>query len=78
VNAGIGVFVPFEKTTEEIFDQLFNTNTKGAYFVIQKLLPVLKDGSSVVINGSSSYQLGIAASTSYSATKAAVNSFAPS
>ena len=76
VNAGIGVFVPFEQTTEEIFDQVFNTNARGAYFTIQKLLPVLKDGSSVVINGSNSSHMGIAASSVYSATKAAVNSFA--
>lgn len=76
VNAGIGLFAPFELTTEEIFDQLFNTNAKGAYFTIQKLLPVLKDGSSVVINGSNSSHEGFAASSAYAATKAAVNSFA--
>ena len=76
MNAGVGTFVPFELTTEEVFDQVFNTNVKGTYFTIQKLLPVLKDGSSIVINGSNSTHLGFAAASAYSATKAAVNSFA--
>ena len=76
VNAGVAAFVPFEYTTEEVFDQMFNTNVKGAYFTIQKLLPVLKDGSSIVINGSICGHKGDAASSAYSASKAAVNSFA--
>jgi len=76
VNAGVGVFAPFESTTEEIFDNLFNVNLKGAYFTIQKLLPVLKDGSSVVLNGSNSSHLGFPASSAYAATKAALNSLA--
>eukprot|EP01032_Pedospumella_encystans_P025902 gene25902-29260_t len=76
VNAGVGVFAPFENTTEEVFDNLFNTNLKGAYFTIQKLLPVLKDGSSIVLNGSNSSHLGFPASSAYAATKAALNSLA--
>ena len=76
MNAGVGTFVPFEATTEEVFDQVFNTNVKGTYFTIQKLLPVLKDGSSVVINGSSAVHSGFAGCSVYTASKAAVNSFA--
>ena len=49
---------------------------KGAYFTIQKLLPVLKDGASVVLNGSNSTHLGIATTSVHASTKAAINSFA--
>ena len=76
MNAGIALFVPFEHATEELFDQVFNTNAKGAYFTIQKLLPVLKDGASIVINGSNAVHMGSPASSVYAASKAAVNSFA--
>jgi len=55
---------------------MFNTNVKGAYFTIQKLLPVLKDGSSIVLNGSVAAHSGSPASSAYAATKAALNSFA--
>eukprot|EP01032_Pedospumella_encystans_P024977 gene24977-28236_t len=76
VNAGVASFSPFENTTEEMFDNLFNINLKGTYFTIQKLLPVLKDGSSIVINGSATAHVGIAASSAYAATKAGLNSLA--
>ncbi len=76
VNAGVAVFCPFENTTEEAFDNLFNTNLKGTYFTIQKLLPVLKDGSSIVINGSATVHVGIAGHSAYAATKAGLNSLA--
>jgi len=59
-----------------LFDSLFDINVKGAYFTIQKLLPVLKDGSSIVLNGSGAAHSGIAATSVYAATKAALNSFA--
>jgi len=68
--------VPFELVDEDHFDQLFNVNVKGAYFTIQKLLPVLKDGSSIVLNGSGVTHMGLPAASAYSATKAALNSFA--
>lgn len=55
---------------------MFNTNTKGAFFTIQKLLPVLKDGSSIVLNGSCAVNNGTGAASVYSATKASLNSFA--
>ena len=76
VNAGVAFFVPFELVDEAHFDQLFNVNVKGAYFTIQKLLPVLKDGSSIVLNGSGVVHVGLPASSAYSATKGALNSFA--
>jgi len=76
VNAGIATFCPFEYVTEAAFDDLFNTNVKGAYFTVQKLLPVLRDGSSVVLNGSYYVHKGLTATSPYTATKAAVNSFA--
>ena len=47
VNAGVAVFSPFENTTEDLFDSLFNTNVKGTFFTIQKFLPVLKDGAAI-------------------------------
>uniref|UniRef100_A0A7S3MEL2 Uncharacterized protein n=1 Tax=Spumella elongata TaxID=89044 RepID=A0A7S3MEL2_9STRA len=76
VNAGVAVFYPFEHTTEEAFDTVFNTNLKGAYFTIQKLLPVLKDGSSIVLNGSNTAHMGVASTSAYAATKAGLNSLA--
>jgi len=76
VNAGISKFAPFELVDEAFFDSLFNTNVKGAYFTVQKLLPVLKDGSSVVLNGSAITHGSNTANSVYPATKAAINSFA--
>ncbi|HEY4746633.1 MAG TPA: SDR family NAD(P)-dependent oxidoreductase, partial [Steroidobacteraceae bacterium] len=52
VNAGIGKFVPFEAVTEELYDAILDINLKGAYFTIQKALPLLSDGASIVLNAS--------------------------
>src|SRR5215475_9592909 len=52
VNAGYSEFLPFEEVTEQSFDRVIGSNFKGAYFTIQKALPLLEPGSSVVINGS--------------------------
>src|SRR4029077_2170321 len=52
VNAGIAVFHPFAEETEASFDATFNTNVKGAYFTVQRALPLLQKGSTVVINAS--------------------------
>jgi NAD(P)-dependent dehydrogenase (short-subunit alcohol dehydrogenase family) len=76
VNAGIGKFVPFDLVDEAQFDEIFNTNIKGAFFTIQKLLPVLKDGSSIVLNASAVVNAGFAATSVYTASKAALNSLA--
>lgn len=76
VNAGIAKFLPFESITPEIFDDMFATNMRGAYFTIQKLLPLLGDGSSIVLTTSIAADLGMANSSAYSATKAALSSLA--
>ena len=76
VNAGFGVFAPVDAVTEEGFDALFNTNVKGAYFTVQKALPLMGDGGSIIFNGSINGLIGMAGASVYSATKAAVRSLA--
>lgn len=76
INAGIAKFLPFESVTPEIFDEMFDINIRGAYFTIQKLLPLLERGSSVVLTTSVAADLGIATSSAYGATKAALSSLA--
>jgi NAD(P)-dependent dehydrogenase (short-subunit alcohol dehydrogenase family) len=51
-NAGVGEFVPFGAITEEHFDKLFNINVRGALFTVQKALPLLNDGGSIILSGS--------------------------
>jgi NAD(P)-dependent dehydrogenase (short-subunit alcohol dehydrogenase family) len=51
-NAGVGEFVPFGGVTEEHFDKLFNINVRGTLFTVQRALPLLKDGDSIILNGS--------------------------
>jgi NAD(P)-dependent dehydrogenase (short-subunit alcohol dehydrogenase family) len=51
-NAGVGEFVPVGKVSEEHFDKLFNINVKGALFTVQKGLPLLNDGGSIILTGS--------------------------
>lgn len=75
-NAGWGEFAPLGAITEEHFDKTFAINVKGVAFTVQKALPLLKDGGAVVINGSMVSILGQPAFSVYSATKAAVRSFA--
>lgn len=78
-NAGIGLFRPFLKVTEEEFDKLTNLNFKGAFFTIQKLVPLMNSGGSVIINASWTYHRGLLETGSaYSATKAAVANLAQS
>lgn len=76
VNAGIGKFAPIEAVTEEHYDEQFNTNVKGAFFTIQELLPLIKDGGSIILNTSVNAHMGMATSSVYSATKAALLTFA--
>ena len=76
INAGIAKFVPFDAVTPEIFDEMIETNVRGAYFTIQKLLPLLSQGSSVVLTTSIAADLGMATSSVYGATKAALSSLA--
>ncbi len=77
-NAGIGEFVPLGAISEEHFDKTFDTNVKGMLFTVQKALPLLQDGSSIILNASTTSIKGSPAFSVYSATKAAVRSFARS
>ena len=72
VNAGIGRFVPFEDVTEEFFDETIATNLKGAYFTIQKAVPLFSKGAAVVLNASINAHMGMPGSSVYGASKAAV------
>jgi NAD(P)-dependent dehydrogenase (short-subunit alcohol dehydrogenase family) len=76
VNAGVAKFVPLNAVTEEHFDEIFDIDAKGAYFTIQKALPYLNDGASIILNTSVAGQKGVGNATVYSATKAALRSFA--
>jgi NAD(P)-dependent dehydrogenase (short-subunit alcohol dehydrogenase family) len=75
-NAGWGEFATFDSLTEAHFDKTFAINVKGTMFTVQKALPLLKDGGSIVINGSIAGSIGQPAFSVYAATKAAVRSFA--
>jgi NAD(P)-dependent dehydrogenase (short-subunit alcohol dehydrogenase family) len=77
-NAGGGEFAPLGAITEEHFDQTFGSNVKGLLFTVQKALPLLVDGGSVILNASIVSMKGVPALSVYSATKAAVRSFARS
>ena len=72
VNAGVGKFVPFEDVTEAFFDETMATNLKGAFFTVQKALPLLSRGAAVVLNASINAHMGLPGSTVYGASKAAV------
>src|SRR6204780_4832871 len=74
-NAGVAEFAPLGKITEEHFDRLFNINVKGTLFTVQKALPLMNDGGSIIINGSFARGKGTAAFGVYGATKAALLSF---
>ena len=74
-NAGVGEFVSFGAVTEEHFDKLFNINVRGTLFTVQKALPLLKHGGSIILNGSVASAKGSAAFGVYAACKAAIRSF---
>jgi NAD(P)-dependent dehydrogenase (short-subunit alcohol dehydrogenase family) len=74
-NAGVAEFVPIGSVTEEHFDKLFNINVRGTLFTVQKALPLLNDGGSIILNGSVASVKGTAAFGVYAASKAAVRSF---
>ncbi|WP_213776837.1 glucose 1-dehydrogenase [Caballeronia sp. dw_276] len=75
-NAGLGSLAPIDQVTEAQFDETFNVNVKGAYFTVQKLLPLVPDGGSIILNASIASSKGMEAFSVYSATKAAVRSLA--
>jgi NAD(P)-dependent dehydrogenase (short-subunit alcohol dehydrogenase family) len=76
VNAGVAKFAPLAETSESLFDENFDTNIKGAYFTIQKALPLLNDGASIILNTSAADSTGSPGMSAYSATKAALRSLA--
>ncbi|MBO3699251.1 glucose 1-dehydrogenase [Roseivirga sp. E12] len=75
-NAGIAWFAPIDQVDEAFFDAHFNTNVKGLFFTIQKLLPIFNDGGSIVLNASAVVHKGFENGSVYSATKGAVRNFA--
>jgi NAD(P)-dependent dehydrogenase (short-subunit alcohol dehydrogenase family) len=76
VNAGVAKFAPLAETPESLFDENFDINIKGAYFTIQKALPFLNDGASIILNTSVAGSTGVEGASAYSATKAALRSLA--
>ena len=75
-NAGIAQVAPFENVEEDFYDRHFDINTKGLFFTVQKALPFLGDGASIILCGSILSGKGMANLSVYNATKAAVRSFA--
>jgi NAD(P)-dependent dehydrogenase (short-subunit alcohol dehydrogenase family) len=75
-NAGAARFARLGTITEEFYDSIFNTNVKGLLFTVQKALPLLPDGASIILNSSVVGSKGLSMNSVYSATKAAVRSFA--
>jgi NAD(P)-dependent dehydrogenase (short-subunit alcohol dehydrogenase family) len=76
LNAGVAPFVPLEATDEAAFDHIIGVNVKGVFFAVQKALPLMGQNASVVITSSVANVLGIANTSVYSASKAAVRSLA--
>ncbi len=75
-NAGVAKYAPFGTITEEFYDWTFDINVKGLLFTVQKALPLLPDGASIILNASIVASKGLPANSVYSATKAAIRSFA--
>lgn len=76
VNAGVAKFAPLADTTESLYNENFDTNTKGAYFTIQKAIPFLNENASIVLNTSIADKKGTPGASAYSASKAALRSLA--
>ncbi len=76
VNAGIGHFVPVAEVTEQIWDQMMGVNLKGPYFLIQKALPLMGRGASIVLTSSIGHCKGLAGNSVYAASKAGLRSLA--
>jgi len=75
-NAGVAKYAPLGEITEEFYDSIFNINVKGLLFTVQKALPLMPDGAYVILNASIVASKGLPSNSVYSATKAAVRSFA--
>jgi NAD(P)-dependent dehydrogenase (short-subunit alcohol dehydrogenase family) len=77
-NAGLGVLEPLGKITESSFDLVFGVNVKGTVFTVQKGLPLMREGGSIILNGSTTGSMGTPAFSVYSASKAAIRNLARS
>ena len=75
-NAGVAKYGPLGKISEELYDSIFDINVKGVVFTVQKALPLMPDGAAIILNASIVGSKGFSANSIYSATKAAVRSFA--
>jgi len=75
-NAGVARFARLGEITEELYDSIFNINVKGLLFTVQKALPLLPNGASIILNASTVASKGLPMNSVYSATKAAIRSFA--
>lgn len=75
VNAGFGKYAPIEAVTEEHFDDMFNVLVKGTLFTVQQVLPLMGEGSSIILNSSNVTKMGMQNSSVYSAAKSAILSF---
>jgi NAD(P)-dependent dehydrogenase (short-subunit alcohol dehydrogenase family) len=75
-NAGVAKYAPLGEITEDFYDSIFNINVKGLLFTVQKALPLMPDGASIILNASIVASKGLPSNSVYSATKAAVRSFA--
>src|SRR3989475_3304431 len=75
-NAGVAKYAPLGTITEEFYDSIFDINVKGLLFSVQKALPLMPDGASIILNASIVGGKGLPANSVYAATKAAVRSFA--
>ena len=75
-NAGAAKYARLGEITEEFYDSIFNINVKGLLFTVQKALPLMPDGASIILNASIVASKGLPSNSVYSATKAAVRSFA--
>jgi NAD(P)-dependent dehydrogenase (short-subunit alcohol dehydrogenase family) len=75
-NAGVAKFAPISDSTESLYDDVFDINVKGVFFTIQKALPHLNDGASIILNTTFLNGTGMPGTSVYSASKAAVRSFA--
>src|SRR6202011_34834 len=73
-NAGVARYAPLGSITEEFYDEIFDINVKGMIFTVQKALPLLPDGATIILNASIVASKGLAANSVYSATKAAIRS----
>src|SRR4030095_4407778 len=75
-NAGIAKYAVLANITEELYDSIFNVNVKGVLFTVQKALPLMPEGASIILNASVVGSKGLSSNSIYSATKAVIRSFA--